>query len=128
MLQLWELPQALQISQKPELLVAALTLAVVFQELVPGTWPCMKGLQSVSVCTRAVGTKWHTDQKAYDKTRHVAITQTWSQLSSNSLIASFGAEIAAGRSEIIGIQSVVKLHVRLTTQAGLQHGRCLAGE
>lgn len=37
MLQLWELPQALQISWKPELLFAALT--VVFQELVPGIWP-----------------------------------------------------------------------------------------
>lgn len=66
MLQLWELPPALQILRKPELLVAALTLTVVFQELVPGIWPCTKGLQSVSVQTRAVRTKWHTDQKAHD--------------------------------------------------------------
>lgn len=65
-LQLWELPPALQILRKPELLVAALTLTIVFQELVPGIWPCMKGLQSVSVQTRAVRTKWHTDQKAHD--------------------------------------------------------------
>lgn len=100
-------PQALQISWKPELLVAALT--VVFQELFPGIWPRVEGLQSVSVQTTAVRTKWHTDQKAYDKTSPVAVTQTWS-LSSNSLGASFGAEIAAGGHEIIGIQSVVKLH------------------
>ncbi|XP_038016106.1 uncharacterized protein LOC119710779 [Motacilla alba alba] len=125
MLQLWELPQALQISQKPELLVAALTLTVVFQELDLGPWPWVQGLQSVSVRTSAVGTKWHTDQKAYDKTIPVAITQMWSL---SSLIASFGAEIAAGRPEIIGIQSVVKPHVRLTIQAGLHYGRCLAGE
>lgn len=48
MLQLWELPQALYIGRKPELLVAALTLAIVFQELVPRIWAFMKGLQSVS--------------------------------------------------------------------------------
>lgn len=59
------------VRSKPELLLAALTLADVF--LVPGTWPWVKGLQSVSVQGRALRNKWHTDQTVYDKTRPVAI-------------------------------------------------------
>lgn len=110
-------------SQKHEPAVATLTFPVVFQELVPSFRPCLSWKDH-----RASVAEWHTDQRACNKSRFIAITQMEPQLSSSSPIASFGAKIAPRVREIIGIRSTIKPHVWLTIQAELRYGRHLAGE